>query len=64
MIASMLAGLESAGLTRTEIAREARLSRQTLYRLINGEYSSPAYETIARLKALETNHARLCVTDK
>ena len=53
-VSSMLAGLEGAGLTRTQIARGAQLSRQTIYRLLNGEYSQPAYETIKRLEALET----------
>lgn len=52
-VASMLAGLESAGLTRTQIARGAQISRQTLYRLLNGEYSAPSYETIIKLEALE-----------
>lgn len=46
---SMLAGLAATGMTTTDIARQAGLSRQTLYRLENGEARAPSFSTYERL---------------
>jgi transcriptional regulator with XRE-family HTH domain len=50
-------------MTKSEIARETGLSRQTLWRLSIGETSRPSYDTYARLKSLADRHNRADVTD-
>lgn len=55
----MIAGLESSGMTRTEIARKAGVSRMTVWRLAVGEGRSPLYETIHALENLSKNLARV-----
>lgn len=61
--AAIIAGIESTGMTKSEIARETGLSRQTLWRLSIGETSRPSYDTYARLKSLADRHNRADVTD-
>lgn len=51
--ASMIAGLESVGLTRTQIAEGSGISRMTVWRLAEGEARRPSFETIERLKTFE-----------
>lgn len=46
---SMLAGISGEGLTTTEISRRSGLSRQTIYRLRNGEGKLTSFETYRRL---------------
>nr|WP_280173970.1 helix-turn-helix transcriptional regulator [Rhizobium sullae] len=48
----MIAGLESAGMSHAEIARQAGVSRQTIWRLANGEGRAPLWRTIARIEAV------------
>ena len=36
-LAAIIAGLEATGLSRTEIANQARLSRNTVWRMAQGE---------------------------
>ena len=50
--AAMIAGLESAGLSRTEIANRAGISRNTVWRMATGEVQEPAYSTVMRLERL------------
>ena len=59
--AAIIAGLESQGMTPSEIARESGLSRMTVWRIANGETSRPSYETVIRLKSLAAR--RDAVTD-
>jgi hypothetical protein len=42
-IESMIAGLELAGLSRSEIAAQAHVSKNTVWRLANGEAPAPSY---------------------
>lgn len=51
MYQALITGLESAGLTRSEIAQRAGISRMTVWRLAVGDGRQPAYQTV---KALET----------
>lgn len=50
---AMIAGLESAGLTRTQIAQQARLSRATVWRLATGEGREPLYSTISAIETVQ-----------
>lgn len=43
----------NGGLTRTQIAKQARLSRDTIWRWGNGMAHQPALTTYLKLKALE-----------
>lgn len=47
---ALIAGLQSEGISRTQIANGAGLSRATVWRLAEGECRQPGYETITRLK--------------
>ncbi|WP_346283779.1 helix-turn-helix domain-containing protein [Sinorhizobium terangae] len=60
--AAIIEGLESQGMTPSEIAREAGLSRMTVWRIANGETSRPSYETVTRLKSLAARR-NAAVTD-
>lgn len=51
--AAMITGLEAAGLSRTDIARQADVSKATITRLGNGDAIRPGYDTIAKLKNLQ-----------
>ncbi|MET0166467.1 MAG: helix-turn-helix transcriptional regulator [Vicinamibacterales bacterium] len=51
-IEGMLCGLESYGLSRTEIARATGLSRQTIWRFACGQARAPTLESYRRLKRL------------
>jgi DNA-binding phage protein len=59
-VASIIAALKATGLGPTEIAREAQLSRQTIYRFEAGYCRAPAYDTVTRLEQLQI---RIGVTD-
>jgi hypothetical protein len=61
--ASMIRGIESLGITRTEIARGAQVSRTTVFRLAVGDARQPSFETISRIKAFEERIAPASVTD-
>jgi transcriptional regulator with XRE-family HTH domain len=50
---AMIAGLESAGLSRAEIARRAGLSRMTVWRLAEGEGREPLYRTVRAIEAVQ-----------
>ncbi|MDX0230258.1 helix-turn-helix domain-containing protein [Sinorhizobium meliloti] len=58
--AAIIAGIESTGMTKSEIARETGLSRMTVWRYSVGEFSKPSYDTVIRLQALAERRA---VTD-
>lgn len=49
----LIAGLESQGLSRTEIARAAGISRQTVWRIASGQAREPGFNTIRRLEHVE-----------
>lgn len=49
----MIAGLESLGFSRTEIARGAQVSRTTVFRLAVGDARLPSFQTIERLQQFE-----------
>jgi lambda repressor-like predicted transcriptional regulator len=49
MFAGMIAGLEQAGLSRTEIAREAGLSRNTIWRAATGMWREPDHQSVVKL---------------
>lgn len=55
--AAMIAGLESAGLSRTEIAIRAGISRNTVWRMATGEVREPAYSTVIRVERLAKSAA-------
>ncbi|KQV11320.1 hypothetical protein ASC97_15470 [Rhizobium sp. Root1203] len=55
---AMIVGLESAGLTRSEIAQRAGISRMTVWRLAVGDGRQPAYQTIQRIEALKAKVSR------
>jgi len=48
--AALIAGLQSEGHSRADIARGSGLSRTTVWRIAEGEIRHPGYETIVRLK--------------
>lgn len=60
-VAMIIAALKASGLGPSEIAREAHLSRQTVYRLEVGYCRMPSFDTVERLRALESR--MLPVTD-
>lgn len=47
---ALIAGLEDQGISRTEIARGAGLSRDTVWRLATGTARQPYFDTIDRLQ--------------
>jgi DNA-binding phage protein len=49
-VESMLAALKASGLGPSQIAIEANLSRQTVYRLSVGYCRAPAYDTICAIQ--------------
>jgi len=51
-LAAIIAGLEATGMSRTEIATEAKLSRNTVWRMAQGEVRDPNYSTVMRIKNL------------
>jgi len=57
-LAAIIAGLEAAGLSRPEIAVEARLSRNTVHRAACGDMRQPSYSTVQRLVNIFDRHVR------
>lgn len=57
--ASMIAGLEAAGLSRSDIARQADVSKATVTRLGNGNGKAPGYVTVEKIKSLSDS---VCVS--
>ena len=53
---ALVAGLESMGMTRPQIADQAGLSINTIWRFGNGRVSEPTYRTV---QALERLHERV-----
>lgn len=51
--AAMISGLEACGISRPEIARRARISCNTVWRLASGEAKQPKYETIQKVMDLK-----------
>lgn len=51
--AAIIAGLESQGISRSDIAKGAGISRATVWRLAVGDARLPSYQTITRLKNFE-----------
>jgi len=51
-LTAMIMALESAGLTRAEIAQQAHMSRNTVWRLATGEAREPSYETVRKIEVL------------
>lgn len=56
-LAAIIAGLEATGLSRTEIANQARLSRNTVWRMAQGEVREPTYSSVMRIKGLADRRA-------
>ena len=52
IFASMIAGLQGAGLTRAQIGKQTGLSQATVWRAANGQMHSPAFDTYNRLVRL------------
>jgi transcriptional regulator with XRE-family HTH domain len=50
--AAMIAGLESSGLSRSEIAEQAHLSRSTVWRLAEGMAREPTHESFVKVSRL------------
>ncbi|WP_179119541.1 helix-turn-helix domain-containing protein [Ensifer adhaerens] len=50
--ALMIEALEAGGVSRSEIARAAHVSRNTVWRLASGEARQPACETVERIEKL------------
>jgi transcriptional regulator with XRE-family HTH domain len=46
---SMMAGIADAGMSQSELARQSGISRQTLYRIREGEAPKPSFDTYVRL---------------
>ena len=51
----LVAALEAQGMTRSEIAHGAGVSRDTVWRLATGNARRPSHETIERLKLFSQN---------
>jgi transcriptional regulator with XRE-family HTH domain len=51
--AGLIAGLESQGFNRSEIARAAGISRKTVWRIASGQAREPDFNTIQRLRRFE-----------
>jgi transcriptional regulator with XRE-family HTH domain len=49
---TMVAGLQDAGLSRTQICRQTGLSQATIWRAVHGEMRAPAFDTYDRLVRL------------
>lgn len=47
--AALIAGIENQGISRTEIAYGARISRTTVWRFAEGAAHNPSFETVTRL---------------
>ncbi|UXN60909.1 helix-turn-helix domain-containing protein [Phyllobacterium zundukense] len=50
--ASLIAGLEAAGMSRDLIAKQCGLSRASVWRLAAGEARTPTYGTVRSLERL------------
>lgn len=48
-LAAIIAGLEATGLSRPEIAVQAKLSRNTVHRAAVGDIRQPSFSTVQRL---------------
>jgi predicted transcriptional regulator len=48
----LIAGLEASGIKRSEIARSAGISRQTVWRIATGQAQEPYFSTIRRIKEI------------
>jgi transcriptional regulator with XRE-family HTH domain len=57
--AAMISGLEANGVTRPEIVRRTGLSKNTIWRLANGEAREPKYETVQKVLDLKMRTDRL-----
>jgi len=53
--AAWIAGLESEGLSRTEIAERAGVSRNTVWRLATGSATMPSHSTVSRIEKIYTS---------
>ncbi|ASP51466.1 XRE family transcriptional regulator [Sinorhizobium medicae] len=49
---AMLAGLKSAGMGPSQIAREAGVGRSTLWRFRVGDARMPSYDVVSRIEAV------------
>jgi len=49
---AIVAGLSAQGMTKTEIARRAHISRDTLWRILAGMSRRPSHEVVTRIEAL------------
>ncbi len=50
--ASLIAGLEAVGLSRSEIATSCHVTRATIWRLAAGEAREPTFATVRRIERL------------
>jgi DNA invertase Pin-like site-specific DNA recombinase len=57
---SMISGLKASGMTPSEIARETKVSRQTLWRITVGAGSAPGYATFKRIEAVYAKRCGCC----
>jgi transcriptional regulator with XRE-family HTH domain len=56
---ALIAGLRDTGMSRSQIARDTRLSRQTLWRLEAGRtISAPSYDTVRRIEDFATRQLK------
>jgi transcriptional regulator with XRE-family HTH domain len=56
--AALIAGLESAGLSRAEIAQAAHVARVTVWRLAVGETSQPSFEVVTKIQRVYAQRCR------
>lgn len=54
---ALIAGLETTGMTRSQIAAATGRCRTTIWRLAEGVSKEPGYNTAMRLKNLATDRA-------
>ncbi|MDW5315498.1 hypothetical protein [Rhizobium sp. PL01] len=57
-IAGMIHDLRKSGLSTNEIAEQCHLSRNTLWRLAQGEARDPAYASIVKIEKLHGKIAK------
>lgn len=49
---ALIAGLESSGMSRSDIAMHAGVSRDTVWRLATGQAKRPSFDTVSRIEKL------------
>jgi transcriptional regulator with XRE-family HTH domain len=57
--AAMISGLVANGVPRTEIVRRTGLSKNTIWRMANGEVREPKYHTVQKVLDLKQRTDRV-----